>query len=221
MFRFDLQGHGESGGLTAYVDRFDDYVSDFSEVADRVSGYARDLPTFVIAHSMGALITATHILKHPEAFKGAIYTGGLFKVNEDISPFLQKISGVISAIMPKFKALKLDYGLLSRDPEVVKISAQDPLHYKGGMRARTGAELLKATKAIEGRLADWKLPVLILHGGNDQLTKPEASHNLFKHSTAEDKTLKIYDGAYHELLHEINRKDVMNDITDWLQERTP
>lgn len=219
VFRYDLRGHGRSGGKQVYVGDFSHYLSDFGEVVERMKPLVGDQPFFVIAQSMGALIAASWILEHPGVLSGAVFTAGLFQVNPDISPVLQAMSGLLSRLLPGLRTVPLDNTRLSRDPAVQVTIERDPLHYKGGIRARTGAELMRASREIKGKLAYWDTPVLLLHGDADALTRPDASELFHQLARTEDKTLKVYPGAYHELFQEINREEVIRDILQWLETR--
>jgi len=216
--RYDMRGYGRSGGIRGYIDRFNDYIEDLNTV---VNHFMKDpqLPNFLFAHSMGALISSHDILQSGNKFKGVVFSGGLFKVNEDISPLLQKMSGVMSKLFPKLQTVKLDKSGLSRDPETAKRINGDKLHYMGGVRARTGSEVMIATARLQDQLDKLDFPMLILHGGDDPLTKYEASELLFSKSKSLDKTLKIYPGAYHELINETNKEDVLEDIHTWIAAR--
>ena len=63
------------------------------------------------------------------------------------------------------------------------------------------------------------LPVLILHGTPDKATKPSGSQQFFEKAGSTDKTLKLYDGHYHDLLHDLGKDAVMTDIQAWLSKR--
>jgi acylglycerol lipase len=216
--RYDMRGYGNSGGVRGYIDQFDDFTKDLDTVVGHFMK-GSDIPNYLFAHSMGSLIGSLHILKYGNPYDGVIYSGGLFKVNEDLSPLLQKMSGVMSRILPKLQTIKLDANGLSRDPDIALRIAGDKLHYMGGVRARTGSEILKATAKLQAELEKLDFPMLILHGGADPLTKHEASELLYSKSKSEDKTLKIYPGAYHELINEINKEEVLSDIYGWIIER--
>ena len=216
--RYDMRGYGRSGGLSGYIDRFDDYTKDLDTVVGHFISDSNG-PVFLFAHSMGALIASQYILQFGNPFKGVVFSGGLFKVNEDLSPILQKMSGVISKLFPKLQTVKLDANGLSRDPAITQKISTDKLHYMGGVRARTGSEVMKATAQLQGKLEKLDFPMLILHGGNDPLTKHEASELLYSESKSQDKTLKIYPGAYHELINETNKMEILDDIYHWIADR--
>ena len=64
-------------------------------------------------------------------------------------------------------------------------------------------------------------PVLILHGTKDKATKPVASQLLYDTAGSRDKTLKLYDGAFHDLLNDTDQVNVISDIQSWINTHLP
>jgi len=58
--------------------------------------------------------------------------------------------------------------------------------------------------------------VLILHGTSDHAAKPNGSQLFYDRTGSKDKTLKLYEGHYHDLLNDVGKQLVMNDIKAWL-----
>jgi len=214
---FDLRGHGRSSGKRNYVNSFQDYLNDLGVVITRTKQNFPNLNLFLFGHSMGGGIVTQYAIERKPDVAGLLLSGPSVKVSEDISPFLQKISGLLSALTPKLPAVKLDSAFISRDPEVVKAYDKDPLNYRGGILARTAAELLKSTKIISATWSKIQLPVLIMHGGEDKLAEVQGSEMLFENIRSQDKTLKIYDGLYHEILNEPEKEMVLKDMIAWLE----
>jgi alpha-beta hydrolase superfamily lysophospholipase len=80
-----------------------------------------------------------------------------------------------------------------------------------------GAELLNMMeKYLPPRLHELKLPLLIIHGSEDRLSNKEGSVFLYKEASSSDKTLKLYDGFYHEIYNEPERAQVFADVETWL-----
>jgi acylglycerol lipase len=63
--------------------------------------------------------------------------------------------------------------------------------------------------------------VLILHGTADKATRPDGSQEFFDKAGSTDKTFKLYDGHYHDLLNDLGREAVMDDIVGWIDARLP
>jgi len=213
---FDLRGHGKSSGKRNFVKSFQDYLNDLQEVLDRTQNTYPDLPLFLLGHSMGGGIVSLYTIERSPQVKGILLSGPSVKVSDDISPFLQKMSSFISAVLPKLPVLKLESDAISKDPAVREDYDTDPLNYRGAILARTGAELLRATKAISAHSNVIELPILIMHGSSDKLSDVSGSEMLYANVSSEDKTLKIYEGLYHEILNEPEQDEVKQDILAWL-----
>jgi acylglycerol lipase len=65
------------------------------------------------------------------------------------------------------------------------------------------------------------LPVFILHGTADKVTKPSGSQMFYDKAGSKDKTLKLYEGHFHDLLNDIGKEQVMADILSWIDKRLP
>jgi acylglycerol lipase len=74
---------------------------------------------------------------------------------------------------------------------------------------------------FQGRdgMAAVRLPLLILQGSGDRVVDPDGARRLHLHASAADKTLRLYDGLYHDLLHEPEKEQVLADLTAWLGAR--
>ena len=214
---FDLRGHGHSEGDRAYVRSFDEYLSDLDQFLARVREQEPGKAIFLLGHSMGGTIIALFAITRQPDLGGLILSAAAIKLSEDISPLLVRLSPIIGRIAPKLPTIKLDSALMSRDPQVVQKYDSDPLVYRGGTLARTGAELTAAMRRIQANIEAIKLPLLIVHGTDDGLANVEGSKELYARAGSSDKTLKLYEGFYHEVLNDPEKARVFDDIVQWLE----
>jgi alpha-beta hydrolase superfamily lysophospholipase len=77
------------------------------------------------------------------------------------------------------------------------------------------------TRRLKNEFEQLTLPVLILHGTLDKATKPSGSQLFYDRAGSKDKTLKLYDGHYHDLLNDVGKDLVLSDIKSWLDARLP
>jgi alpha-beta hydrolase superfamily lysophospholipase len=63
--------------------------------------------------------------------------------------------------------------------------------------------------------------VLILDWTADKVTKPGGSQLFYDTAGSRDKTLKLYEGHVHDLLNDLDKEQVMADITGWINARVP
>jgi alpha-beta hydrolase superfamily lysophospholipase len=219
VFALDHHGHGRSEGRRADVRRFDDYADDVKLLVDKLSAEYPSLPRFVFGHSMGGAIAIKFILKFPGSVSGMLTTGAAVKISDDISPFLQKIAGFAARILPTLPAENLDASTISRDPEIVRLYENDPLVYRGKIRVRMGAELLRASKEITVNLERITIPFWAGHGTEDKLIDPMGSQWLYDRAKSSDKTFRLYNGLYHEILNEPEKETVLAEMLVWILQR--
>ncbi|MCO5188090.1 MAG: lysophospholipase [Anaerolineae bacterium] len=219
VYTYDQRGHGRSQGQRSYFGRFDQLSADLDIVMQRVRNRIDDLPLFLMGHSVGGTVVAAYAIAYQPDVKGIALSSAALKPGESLSPAAIAISGVISRFMPRTGLVALDASTISRDPAEVQAYNDDPLVFRGKLPARTGAELLAAFKFIQDEAYNITAPILIWHGTADRLTNPEGSRQLFERVGSADKTLKLYEGAYHETLNDLDRDQVINDLIGWLDQR--
>jgi len=216
---FDLRGHGQSDGERVYINSFGEYLQDLDIFCKQVQERCSGLPLFIYGHSMGATISTLYVINHNPEIKGLVLSGVTIRFGQDVSPALIKIGAILGKYAPRMKTTKLDANSISRDPQIIKQYDQDPLNYRGKIPARTGWELLQAMRRIEQQMSALTQPILIMHGSGDKLSNPESSQELYEGVQSADKTLKIYDGFYHEIHNDPEHKRVLEDITSWILAR--
>lgn len=218
VYSYDQRGHGQSPGERAYIDNFDHYVGDLSVFLDFLMPQLT-LPFFLMGQSMGGLVLARYAVQHAAPARGLIFSSAALAVSRDISPMLQRVSGVLGAMAPRLPVVPLDTSGFSRDPAVALAYQRDPLVHHGKVMAGTGAAILSATRDIQERMSAISLPLLILHGTADPICEPEGSRKLYGQAAAVDKTLKLYEGGYHELYNDLVKEEMLADIVSWLDAR--
>ncbi len=219
VYSFDYRGHGKSEGRRSYVDRFSDYLADLKTFFDMVHKEHKDAKIFLVGHSLGGTLAIPYGVEHQQELAGVITSGASLVASPTVSPVLIAIAGVVSALAPKMGVTVIDASTISRDKAVVDAYVNDPLVYRGKVPARTGAELANMWKTLPGKMPEIKLPILIMQGTADQLADPRSSKLLFERVGSKDKTLKLYDGFYHEIFNEPEHKQVMADVEAWLTAR--
>jgi acylglycerol lipase len=216
IYGLDHIGHGKSSGEREVVERFEDYLRPLETYYGMVKNWQPDVPIILYGHSMGALIACIYLLDHQADFQGGILSAPVIKVGESISPMTITLSKILSAIAPKMGVAGLDVTALSRDPAVVKAYVEDPLVFHGKTPARLAAELLRAITQANAGLDKLNLPFITLQGGLDRIVDPGGAALLYEKAGSTDKTLKIYDGLYHEVHNEPERQKVFEDMEAWL-----
>jgi len=219
VYGLDHCGHGRSEGLRCHVERFSDYLDDLKTFFDLVRAEHGAASIFLVGHSMGGTIATAYAIQHQEELAGLILSAATLKVGSSVTSVQILAARVLSAVLPKIGVSVLDSSAISQDQAVVDAYDNDPLVYRGKIRARLGAELLKTLQALPDQTPRINLPILIMQGKADQLSDPEGSKMLYEKVASKDKTLRLYEGQYHEIFNEPERGQVFADMEAWLDIR--
>ncbi len=217
VYGIDHIGHGKSAGKRVFVKQFHDYTKPLKKYFDIILDKHPDKPIFLIGHSMGGLISAAYLLEHQDGLSGAVFSGPGIKVPDNISKAVIFAGKILSAIIPGAGVVQLDIEGISRDKAVIDAYINDPLVYKGKITARLGAQMLATMSKVTKQAAKIKLPIMILQGSDDKLVDPEGAKLLYDLAGSKDKTIKIYDGLFHEVFNEPEHKQVLDDVEAWIK----
>jgi alpha-beta hydrolase superfamily lysophospholipase len=214
-YALDHRGHGHSQGTRAVIDRLADAVSDIDQLLVLAGDAHPGLPVFMLGHSMGGLLAVQYALEHQDRLAGLVLSGALAALDAAPAPS-RLIARMLSAVAPRAGLIALDASLVSRDPQVVAAYRADPMVHHGKLPARTVAELIAAGQRFPERVAEIRVPTLIMYGGDDRLCPPSGSVMLGERIGAADITVIPYEGLYHEILNEPEQETVLRDMCGWL-----
>lgn len=217
VYGLDHIGHGKSEGGREVVERFEDFTDNLTIYFNMVKVWQPGKPIFIYGHSLGGLIACNYLIDHQADFKGAIISAALVRVPANISPLTVTMGKLFSAIAPKVGLVPLDATGVSRDPEVAKAYMQDPLVFHGKTPARLAAEMLKAMQRLTAEADKITLPFIAFRGSADRMVNPGDTQLLYDKAGSSDKTIKIYEGLYHEVHNEPERETMFNDLETWLK----
>jgi alpha-beta hydrolase superfamily lysophospholipase len=219
VYAVDLRGRGQSDGERFYVGGFDDYLRDVDAMVGVAASQHPGVPLFVLGHSAGGVLACLYVLGHQSRLAGLICESFAFQTPApDFA--LAALKG-LSHVFPHAHVLHLKNEDFSRDASVVEAMNADPLIAHETQPTQTVAELVRADERLRAAFPDITLPVLILHGTADRAAKASGSQAFFDAAGSRDKTLKLYDGVYHDPLNDEGRERVMADITAWIDARAP
>jgi alpha-beta hydrolase superfamily lysophospholipase len=217
VYGIDHFGHGKSEGTRVFVDRFEDYTKPLKTYFDMIRLWQSRKPIFLVGHSMGGLISAVFLIDHQNELRGAVLSGAAVKVPSNITPVTLIVGKMLSTLIPKFGLLGVDAEGICRDPAVVQAYVNDPLVYGGKTTARLAAEMLKAMQFVKAQAKKITLPIMLVQGSADRLVDPAGSQMLYEAVSSADKTIRIYDGYYHEVFNEPEHSKVLRDVEIWLE----
>jgi len=219
VYALDLRGRGQSDGERFYVEKFADYVNDVTTFVTMAKADHPGLSVFLLGHSAGGVVSCIYTLEHQAEINGLICESFAHEV--PAPDFALAVLKGLSHVAPHAHVLKLNNEDFSRDPKVVEAMNNDPLIAHEVQPTNTVAEMVRADERLKKEFGLITLPVLILHGTLDKATKPSGSQRFYDMAGSTDKTLKLYEGHFHDLLNDVDKEVVLADIQQWIDARIP
>ena len=203
-----------------------------------------DKPYFILGHSMGSFFCRKYISLYGKELSGAIVMGTGFKdaftLNFALavvrmnaffcgwhhrSKFILKLA--FASYNKRFKAEGSVNSWLSKDRDNIAAYEADPLC--GFPFTNNGYNILFSIlkdacshKTIEAVPKD--LPVLFVAGSDDPVGSygkgVKKVKKKFDGAEIHDVTLKLYEGARHEILNDFCRDEVYNDILEFIEKHS-
>jgi alpha-beta hydrolase superfamily lysophospholipase len=220
VYALDLRGHGLSDGERLWAEKMTDFTSDVHGMAQIARLRNPGLPVFILGHSAGGVISTQYVLEHQSELAGFICESFAHEV--PAPDFVLAVLKGLSHITPHAHVLKLEDDGFSRDPKFVERMKTDPLIPKMAYPAGTVAEMVRADDRLRnGDFANITLPVFIVHGTADRVTVPHGSERFNEMGGSKDKTLKLYEDHFHDLLNDTGKEQVLADMVEWITVRIP
>lgn len=248
-FLHDHRGHGGSVKQPEKLGWFgtngaDGLVKDLRQMVDYAKDKYPDLPMYLFGHSMGSLAVRCYLRDHEETLNGLIVCGtparnpaanlgitickilGRLKGWDYHSPFLQSMT--TGSFDKTFAFEESPNSWLTRDRSVVEAYNADPLcGFCFTVNGYLSLMELMRDAYVLGDAQNPRLPIHFLSGEQDPCHGGKAKfmdtvNDLSKHGWHEI-TWKLYPDMRHEVLNEIGKKQVWEDLyqtlTAWLKKR--
>lgn len=219
VYRFDLRAHGKSRSLLGHIEKFDDFISDTDQMVDLITKENSKESIFILGHSMGGLITALYGIEHPNKIKGQIFSGAALNTLPSSKGIMGNIMKVGAAILPKLQIKNPINEDLCRVKKVYEDYINDPLILKKASFNFYYEFLVIGIDKLQKNIKKYNLPCLLTHGEDDNISPSKNSLDFYNSISSEDKDYKIYKGLYHEILNELEKDLIMDDMIQWLDQR--
>ena len=242
----DHMGHGQSingDGIQGYFHGgWFSAVEDTYHLLQETRKEYPDIPYILFGHSMGSFMARTILCRYPDSgISGAVICGTAWqptfalpavikmmemacrKIGETVpSPNLQNL--IFGSYNSKIEHPRTPYDGLSRDKKIVDAYISHPLCgftvCCGLLRdMMQGIYYIQKPEHLEKMQKD--LPVCFIAGGDD----PVGSYGKGIHQAAaafrkvgmRNVNVRIYPLCRHEILNEINKEAVFEDVTQWME----
>jgi len=216
---FDLRGHGRSEGKHGALPHYGLYLDD---VAAAVSEFHPGTePLFLYAHSLGGQIAINYILRDKPLLAGAVIASPWLRLAFQPNPLKLFLAGVMRRVWPTFtQEADHDVSNLSRDSDFLKSMPELELNHRK-VSAQMFFELTKGASRAMAGAAEFRIPLLLLHGTADRVTSFSASKEFFAQVPIADKTFKAVEEGYHETHNDLDRVETLAAVVTWLKSHCP
>ena len=206
----DHIGHGHSDGTRALIADFEHVVDDLHTLVSTVLASHPGLPVVMAGHSMGGLLTGRYAERYPEQLAGVAFMGAVLGDWDWARDVLE--NGIPDE--------SSDPAGMSRDEQTVAQYASDPLVYHGSYHRPLLEAEVAALDRFNEELNRITMPVLFLHGDSDPFVPYETSMAAVKAMPTKDLTVRVYEGARHELVNELNKEEVITALATYVERVT-
>lgn len=215
VYTFDWPGHGRSEGKRGHAT-----IEQAMEIIDEIIEEIGEKP-FLFGHSLGGLTIIRYAQTRPDRIRGVIASSPALARSSKTPVFMVVLAKILGAIAQSLTLSNgIDPNLLSRNKEAIRKYVEDELvHDK--ISAALGRSLFENMEKAHKGAEKIKVPILILVGTEDIITPSEGARKLFEKLTVGDKTLKEFEGAYHEIFEDPEgREEFHKMIIEWLRKHS-
>ncbi len=243
----DHLGHGGSVNSKedwGYFAKKDGYRIVLDDILKLLKIVKKDYPNrkyYLLGHSMGSFLARLFLIEYGNELDGAIIMGtgqqskgtlvagkaltkliSLFKGEKYRSSFINNMA--LGSYNKKFEPSKTHCDWLTKDEKIVNWYYNEPrcqfvFTLNGYYNLFSMIEQIINEKNLEKMPKD--LPVLIVSGEDDPVGNfgkdPKAVYEAFKSIGMKNLDLKLYPNDRHEILNEIDKALVYEDIYNWLK----
>ena len=181
--------------------------------------YDKNIPRFFLGQSLGGIYGVEIGIKNPNYFFGIILFSPALKDKEDYYRNSKKLAKFLSYIIPSVALTKGKPGDSSKNPQNHEKVMLDKFIYFGGVRPGTITTVINAEAEVNKKLDKFNVPFLIFQGGIDKLVDIAGAFDIMEKSKSQDKTLLFYENAWHDLCHEQEIFDIIQETSKWILER--
>ncbi|OQV16481.1 putative Monoglyceride lipase [Hypsibius exemplaris] len=222
VFGHDHVGFGRSGGKRARIDSIDQYSKDVECHVASVKGRLKDIPMFIVGHSMGGAIAVNTGIQYPNLFDGVVLLSPGLAIDKKFDTSVLRFLGkTMARIAPGAGLIQLKADAITSDLAIIEKYSSDPLIYKGRMKAGWLNAFRLGVAQVNKGISSVKWPFLCIQGGIDPWIPASEIKRIMETAASPDKTIVIVENALHRVHDEPNGvgDDVCRQTVEWIQQR--
>ena len=217
-------------------DSWNGMVNDEKQLKEIIQKENPGLPLFFFGHSMGSFIAQQFIQLWGGDLKGVVLSGttGLPILPKEALPLMDQAAsgeqrdkypegpGLFASLNAAFEPVKTPFDWLSRDEAEVEKYVNDPwcgFAFSNGMMRDMAYGLFEMLDPQNQARIPKSLPILMIAGEKDPVGANNGVRTLaqkYQELGIKDVQVILYPGARHEVLNEINRDEVQEDVRKWM-----
>ncbi len=221
FFAWDARGHGRSPGDRGYAPSFAQVVKDldvFVRYVSQTHGIAIE-DMVVLGHSVGAVTVASWVHDFAPPIRAMVLVTPALRVKLYV-PFARTGLKLLQSLRGGRKSYVQSYvkpTMLTHDAAEAKRYAEDPLITRS-IAVNVLLDLYETSARIVADAGAIRVPALVLSGGADWVVDVKEQRKFFDRLGAQKKKMRVFDGMYHDLLHEAGRAEVLAEIRAFIEE---
>lgn len=215
----DLPGHGEAPGARGDVPSWrllrDQVIPATFTATQGSPGQPDALPLVLLGHSMGGALALDFALAHPRRLAAVVASAPALR--STMPPWWKlALANVARTTAP---GVGFPHGLdetgISRDPEVMKVRAEDPLMHDR-ITPRLYFDFNEARQRVLRDARRLQVPALVLQGTADRVVDPHGAAEFVAAAPANLARLVTLPDRYHEIFNDLGRAEAVREVIDWL-----
>jgi alpha-beta hydrolase superfamily lysophospholipase len=228
VYASDHRGHGLTARSASHFGEFGEggfelLVEDMERLSEFAGDENPDLPLILLGHGMGSFAAQRYVIDHSYEVDGLVLSGS--GALDGLARDVVLAPAGSSLLNAAFEPARTPFDWLSRDQAIVDAFMADPLCF-ADLRPEALASFLGAAPRLCDPVALRKirrdLPIYLFSGSEDpigqQLRGLHVLIDRYRDAGLRDVSFDFYPGGRHEMLNEINRRDVQTSLLGWISQ---
>lgn len=217
VVQYDNIGHGKSGGKRGHCPSYEALLNILDEIVVKAKARYSDLPLFLYGHSMGGNLVLNYVLRRDINLNGVVATSPYLRLAFQPPQWKMVLGKLMLNLYP---SLTLPSGLdpngISRIPEeVTRYESDNLVHDK--ISPMYSFPIMDAGEWAIASAGKLNIDTLLLHGKADSIIDFHGTQEF--HQNATTTALKLFNGGFHELHHDLCSIDMLDTIRQWFRSR--
>ena len=214
-YAVDLRGMGRSAGKRGYLKAWSDWIADYADLLAFAADLAGGCEVVPLGHSFGGVLIASAMLRGEVQAQRFVLSNPAFLPKVRVPAWKLRLAGAASRVVPRLTmSNEVDPEVISRDPEQVRLYAEDPLTHDR-ISARLYTEWRAACAETLARASALRQPFLLILSGDDRLIDANGAE-AFNAAASCGQVVRRYPGRFHEPFNDYGSEEVFADLAAWL-----